>query len=175
MPPFDSPAHSAVALAASAYTPDESWSTARLIRHVRDRYHRVHESDLADAIAMAARVEAAHSASAECPHGLTDALEALLEHLEIHHQKEEGVLFPAMLRGGGRALAKVIGHMDVEHGDTLRLLERVRAAAHAYATPPYACTTWRLLYTLCRKLDADLCEHMRLESSVLFRRFAAAA
>lgn len=173
MPPLDSLAfETSRTPAPCADAPDDSWSTGRLINHIRQRYHRVHESELADAIALAHKVEAVHSTAPLCPHGLADVLEALLEHLEVHHQKEEGVLFPAMLRGGGRAVAKVVRHMDVEHDDTIGLLDRMRAAAHGYAAPAHACTTWGLLYTLCRKLDSDLREHMRLENSVLFRRFA---
>jgi regulator of cell morphogenesis and NO signaling len=148
--------------------------TGRLIAHIIERYHNTHERELADAIVLAARVEGVHSGDEACPHGLADHLQLMLDEMEAHHQKEEAVIFPAMLRGVGPALRMPLARMMSEHNDIRDQVGVLAALTRGFQAPPHACTSWKLLYTLARKLDADLREHMHLENNVLFRRYAGA-
>ncbi|MFZ5730047.1 MAG: hemerythrin domain-containing protein, partial [Pseudomonadota bacterium] len=91
---------------------------------------------------------------------------------EGHQQKEEAVLFPVMLRGGGPMIAFPIERMVAEHLDVGEQLEELARLTTDFAPPPGACTTWRALYEMCRKLDADLREHIHLENNMLFPQFA---
>ena len=161
---------------AAAVSPETAapGDTGRLIAHIVERYHNTHERELADAIVLATRVEAAHSADEACPHGLADHLQLMLDEMEAHHQKEEAVIFPAMLRGMGAALRMPLARMTSEHDEIRDQLRTLAALTRGFEAPAHACTSWTLLYGLCRKLDADLREHLHLENNVLFRRFAGA-
>jgi iron-sulfur cluster repair protein YtfE (RIC family) len=71
-----------------------------LITFILDRYHETHRWELAELQPLAMQVEAAHAAHPDCPSGLADFLHETLEELEAHMQKEEQMLFPALLAGG---------------------------------------------------------------------------
>lgn len=148
--------------------PDEP---ERLIDHIVERYHEVHRREFPDAIEAARRVEAVHDGHADCPHGLADLLAAMFEELESHQQKEERMLFPMMRAGGRKMTGLPIRRMLLEHDEVARRLEQLARLTADFSPPPDACSTWRALYTACRKLDADLREHMRLENDVLFPQY----
>jgi regulator of cell morphogenesis and NO signaling len=78
-----------------------------LIDHIRTRYHDTHRRELPELIALARKVETAHATDANTPHGLTDALEAMIPELEAHMREEEELLFPAVRAGGVAALRGV--------------------------------------------------------------------
>jgi len=142
-----------------------------LIELIQTRYHDTHRREFPEAIALARKVEAVHVAEPECPRGLADLLALMLDDLESHQQREEQVLFP-MLRAGGSPMVRFpIARMMAEHLDVEEQLIRLRTLTHDFASPPGACDTWRALTQLCRKLDADLREHMRLENEELFAPF----
>jgi regulator of cell morphogenesis and NO signaling len=142
-----------------------------LIAHIILRYHDAHRREFPAAIAMARKIEAVHADAPACPHGLADLLTLMLDDLESHQQREERVLFP-MLRGGGGPMARFpISRMMAEHSDVEDQLRLLRAATHDFTDPPGACGSWRALTRLCRKLDEDLREHMRLEDEALFAPF----
>lgn len=144
---------------------------ARLIGHIVERFHQTHRREFPEAIALARRVEAAHAADPTCPHGLSDLLAMMFDDLEGHQQREEQVLFP-LLQAGGSPLARFpIARMMTEHADVEAQLDRLRSLTRDFSQPPGACATWSALSRICRKLDADLREHMRLESTVLFAPF----
>lgn len=144
-----------------------------LIEHILERYHAVHRREFPEAIRMARRVEAVHREAEACPYGLADHLSLMADDLEDHQQKEEAVLFPAMLSGGGPMLRFPIARMMAEHVEVGAQLETLARLTTDFEPPEGACTTWRALYAACAKLDADLREHMHLENKVLFPMFVA--
>lgn len=142
-----------------------------LIELILTRYHETHRREFPEAIRLARKVEAVHAADPECPRGLADHLAFMADDLESHQQREELVLFPMMLNGGSPMIRMPISRMMAEHLDVEDQLTRLRALTHDHAAPPGACHTWQALARACRKLDADLREHMRLENEVLFEHF----
>jgi regulator of cell morphogenesis and NO signaling len=142
-----------------------------LIGHILSRYHEVHRREFPEAIALARKVEAVHAADLECPRGLADHLTLMLDDLESHQRREEQVLFPMLLGGGGPMARFPIGRMMAEHRDVDDQLDRLRALTREFACPPQACRSWQALALACRKLDADLREHMRLEDEDVFAPF----
>lgn len=144
---------------------------AGLIDLIQTRYHDTHRREFPQAIALARKVEAVHTAEPECPHGLADLLALMLDDLESHQRREEQVLFPMLMAGGSSMVRFPIARMMAEHVDVEEQLVRLRTLTHDFANPPEACETWRALTRLCRKLDADLREHMRLENEELFAAF----
>lgn len=142
-----------------------------LIELIQTRYHDTHRREFPEAIALARKVEAVHVAEPECPRGLADLLALMLDDLEGHQRREEQVLFPMLLAGGNPMVRFPIARMMAEHLDVEEQLIRLRTLTHDFANPLGACATWRALNQLCRKLDADLREHMRLENEDLFGPF----
>ncbi|MBX3485862.1 hemerythrin domain-containing protein [Phenylobacterium sp.] len=144
---------------------------AGLIELIQVRYHDTHRREFPEAIRLARKVEAVHAADPGCPKGLADLLALMLDDLESHQRREEQVLFPMLAAGGGPMVRFPIARMMAEHVDVDGQLASLRAITHDFAEPEAACDAWRELMRLCRKLDADLREHMRLENEQLFAAF----
>lgn len=152
-------------------SPDAPTAPPALIAHILRRYHEVHMAEFPEAIGLARRVEAVHGAHPRCPTGIADHLALMADDLEGHQRKEEGVLFPMMLNGGSPMIAHPIARMTDEHRDVVEQLRQLAVMTNDFTPPEGACTSWRALYAMCSKLDADLREHMRLENDVLFPQF----
>jgi regulator of cell morphogenesis and NO signaling len=115
-----------------------------------------------------------HVADAECPDGLADHLALMADELAGHQRKEEAALFPMMRHGGGPMVRIAIARMQAEHRDVVEQLTRLAVITKDFTPPQEACRTWRALNQLCRKIDRELREHMRLEDAILFPHFAGA-
>jgi regulator of cell morphogenesis and NO signaling len=61
--------------------------------------------------------------------------------------------------------------MLAEHVDVVEQLDELARLTTDFTPPQGACTTWRALYEMCRKLDEDLREHMHIENNILFPKF----
>lgn len=141
--------------------------TTRLILHIRDRYHRALVGVIEDAVALATACEAAHSREDFWPHGLCDRLVEILEALEHHQQREDAVVFPLLLADKPQA-AEAARIMEAEHARIRRLLDALLVLTQGFKVPAQACASWRVLYVLCCKINADIREQMRLEEGELF-------
>lgn len=162
------------AAARAAVEADNTWADAPasvLIEHIKTRYHAVHLQELPRLRDLAAKVEAAHHDKPNVPSGLATLLARLLAEIRIHQQREEIVLFPLLLKGGGPVAASTIQIMRAEHGDhgtTLALIDKI---THDREAPPEACTTWRALYLGLTMFRDDLMMHVHLENNILFPRY----
>ena len=146
--------------------------TAGLIELILTRYHETHRREFPEAIALARKVEAVHAGTPDCPRGLADHLALMFDDLESHQLREEQVLFPMILAGGSPMIRFPIARMMAEHEDVEGQLRDLARLTGDFTHPADACGKWRALIQLCRKLDDDLREHMRLENEVLFAPFA---
>ncbi|MBB5539500.1 iron-sulfur cluster repair di-iron protein [Rhizobium giardinii] len=162
----------ALAQAAGRDAPEE---TLPLIAHLITRYHATHRTELAFLIPLAQKVERVHSDHPSAPTGLAETLITLQDELESHMMKEEQVLFPMMQRGGSPAISHPIRQMRDEHDHEARHLQAIEHITHGFALPPEACGSWTALYIGLRKFTDDLIAHMRIENTILFPRFNAAA
>lgn len=142
-----------------------------LIDHILQRYHAVHRRELPELWALARRVESTHAAHPACPSGLSSLLSAMLDELEYHMMREEQVLFPALLAGGGGCAPFALRKMRLEHDDHQVRLAQLRALTQSFVPPSDACASWRTLYEGCRKLCGDLGRHIAIENDVLFKMF----
>jgi regulator of cell morphogenesis and NO signaling len=146
--------------------------SAQLIEHIKTRYHAVHLRELTWLIRLAGKVEAAHRHSAVVPAGLVDVLARLRAEMTLHQKREEVVLFPMMLAGGGPMIAAAIATMRAEHEDHGASLSAIDRLTHGRTAPDDACATWRALCTGLTKFHNDLVMHVHLENNILFPRFA---
>ena len=145
--------------------------TPALIDHILERFHERHREQLPELIRLARRVESVHGDRPECPLGLADHLENMLQELESHMQKEEMVLFPMLQRGQTDLAAMPIQVMRHEHDHHGGELAKLEALTNGITLPRGACNTWRALYLGLQTLRQDLMEHIHLENNILFPRF----
>lgn len=144
-----------------------------LVDHIRRRFHQAQRQVLDDAIALAAAGGRRHRRDDLWPHGLADDLAALLEAWEAHQLREEAVVFPAVLQGRDeRAVA--VDQARRDHAELKRSLTRLVRRTSGFRPPDHACPTWRLLYLLCARLEAELLAQMSLEEQTLYGERPAA-
>ncbi|MEZ6037882.1 MAG: iron-sulfur cluster repair protein YtfE [Planctomycetota bacterium] len=154
---------------AAAFDPGAADARA-LIEHILATYHQPHRAELPRLLAMAQKVERVHGDKPECPRGLAALLQRIGDELELHMQKEEQVLFPALLAGDGRLMAPAMRAMELEHDDHGRNLEQLRELTADFTPPAIACNTWRALFLGLAELELQLMQHIHLENHVLFPR-----
>lgn len=146
-------------------------STGALIEHIKTRYHLVHLQELPQLHDLAAKVEVVHRDNPNVPAGLHDVLARLTAEVRVHQQREEVVLFPMLLQGGGALAASAIQVMRAEHDNHGAALELIDEITNNRTAPAEACTTWRALYLGLTKLRDDMMMHVHLENNVLFPRY----
>ncbi len=140
---------------------------AALTLFIEQNYHAPHREKLPDLAALALRVERVHAADPAVPAGLSSLLEELMSELEIHMQKEERILFPA-IRQGVLNVAGPIAVMRADHQDHVTRVARIRALINDLTLPEDACRSWTSLYAGLGEFLDDLAEHVRLEDDILF-------
>ncbi len=154
--------------------PTEAWtnrSLSSLIDHIVSHYHERLRRDLPGLIESAEKIERVHGSKDSCPKGLAEHLRNMRAEIEQHLEKEEQVLFPAIVAGArGTRVQMPIRVMMHEHDDHGVNLERMRRIATGFVPPSEACKTWRALYASLEKLEAELMEHIHLENNLLFPR-----
>ncbi|WP_020410831.1 iron-sulfur cluster repair protein YtfE [Hahella ganghwensis] len=151
---------------------DQDWANANrndLIDHILRRYHARHREQLPELIYLARRVEQVHGQRPECPVGLADHLNNMLNELESHMQKEENVLFPLLQQGiDGMQVNGPVSVMRFEHDQHGEALTTLADLTNDIQLPKGACNTWRALYSGLNQLRDDLMQHIHLENNILF-------
>ena len=160
-----SPAVIRGAFAANAAAPSD---VPALIDHIVERYHQTHLRELPYTINLARRVEQLYPSDPNCPVGLADHLTALERDLAAHQWREETILFPLARIGTPRCLDFVTRRMMTDHADVELEVIRPQQLTKGYRPSFQAPFCWQALSFMCRKLEADLREHTRLENEVLY-------
>ena len=157
--------------------PATHWELAPMpavVNHIVNHYHRRLRAALPQLVDMARTVEARHWDKVSCPVGLRALLEHVQRSVLDHLEKEEAILFPAIVHRAGAYVSAPVSVMELEHEHHKADLLRIRALTSDLTPPAEACTTWRALYTGLQQLEQELMEHIHLENNVLFRRALAA-
>lgn len=149
----------------------EEDSVEALIAFILDRFHETHRRELPQLQTLARKVEAVHAGHADCPDGLAAFLGETLLELDAHMQKEERMLFPALLAGGAGCAPFAMRRMRHEHAEHDARLRELQRRTNGFTPPQGACGTWVELYAGCRKLHDDLRAHIDTENNVLFPMF----
>jgi regulator of cell morphogenesis and NO signaling len=155
----------------------ESASLGDLIAHIEQTHHAFTRDHLARMASLLRSLDAVGTpVSAE----LRDCCNEMEADLIPHLMKEERILFPYIVqlesstsrppRSCFGSVANPIGMMNFEHDTLAVLLARVRVLTENYH-PDSACSVeMATLYRVLESLDADLVQHMHLESDFLFPR-----
>lgn len=169
--------------AAKAGEPGErDWNQAplaELAAHIVDRHHRYLKAELPRLSNWLTAVRKAHDATdGPTLRALEYTYTAMRDELEMHMQKEEMILFPAIQGTSSHpcfgSVANPIRVMEHEHDSAGRALREMRSLTSGYQAPPHACNTFRALYAGLAELEKDLHLHIHLENNILFPRALAA-
>lgn len=157
--------------------PPSQWADAplfELTRHVVDTHHVFTRNELDRLGPMISKVARVHGDKHPYMVALVSVFDAFAQELADHMMKEERVLFPAIeaLESGrpGMNPAMPIRMMNGEHESCGADLARMRALTHDFTLPPGGCNTFRAVLSGLEELEADLFEHIHLESNILFPR-----
>ncbi len=155
-------------------------STPALIARIVDRHHGYLRKAAPEIVRLAQKVAEVHRERDPRLPALARRVEALFEKIERHLDREEQVLFPALLARGARAAAAGEGSEQVErelaamlddHEDVGAGLAEIRTLAGDYRAPEWACPTYRALLDRLAELEGDVHRHVHLENNVLMPRF----
>jgi regulator of cell morphogenesis and NO signaling len=152
-------------------------SSAALVARIVDRHHGYLRKALPYIGPIAAKVARVHGPRDPGLQTLEETFQGLAASLGPHLDDEEEVLFPALLARGRDpgVLGRELGRMRQEHLQVGDLLSRIRTLTRGFATPDWACNTYRVLMAELNALEADILEHVHLENHVLAPRFEAPA
>lgn len=143
-----------------------------LITHIVEKHHGFLQRELPRLHAMAQRVAQRHGGHTPSLIEVFHVFDTMAVELDLHMQKEEMALFPAIeALFGERAsppLDAPIECMIQEHSDAGDCLARLRELTSGFVPPPEACNTYRALFAGLAELETDLHTHIHLENSVLF-------
>lgn len=167
--------------------PERDWTHAPmsdLIAHIRGRFHEPLRRELPRLGHMLVKVVSRHGDNHPETLSIQETFNQLHVELLHHMQKEDQVLFPAIvsLEAGSPAppagwswIDQPIDVMEAEHEDAGQALTRMRELTRGYAPPEGACPTFRGLYYGLAELERDMHVHIHLENNVLFPRAASLA
>ena len=146
---------------------------ADLIRHIVQAYHFPLREELPRLESMARKVARVHGD--KDPVRLGDLLRTFLSlkaELDDHMDREEEVLFPAILQHGNTDGLPISTFID-DHAEAGQALARLRELTGDYRVPDRACNTWRALWHGLEALERSLHLHIHLENNVLFPKLRA--
>ncbi len=144
-----------------------------LVDYIMERHHGFLRQELPRIYAMSERVARVHGGHTPSLVEVFQVFSELAEELTSHTEKEEEVLFPAIVRlcEGAAApmpLAPSVTRMMEEHEETGIALSRLRELTNGFTPPPEACNTYRALFAGLAELEEDVQAHIHLENNVLF-------
>lgn len=157
------------------------WRTAplgELVRHILDVHHTFTWNELPRVDFLSEKVARVHGERHPELLELRQIVVDLVAELSGHMQKEEQVLFPYVeALSAGTATAPPFGTvtapirmMNDEHEQAGEMLAAIRRVTHDLAPPADACGSYRALYAALAELEADLHQHIHLETNILFPR-----
>lgn len=156
-------------------------SLSELIGYIVEVHHSCLQSELPLLGRVIANLDDFHGARHPEFRPLRRALARLIAELPAHMQKEEAVLFPAILRMEQAVNAKEvlptspfgsvrnpIWMMEQEHDAMASILSEVRTLTGDYADQDLE--MFRVVSQALQPLETDLHEHIHLENNILFPR-----
>ncbi|HET7571072.1 MAG TPA: DUF542 domain-containing protein [Gaiellaceae bacterium] len=143
-------------------------TTAQLCAHVVAVHHARLREELPRIAGLLDKVVRAHGPQDPRLAEARDAFAELRDELERHTAEEEDVLFPALVSGGGAAVAS----FEDDHAAAGALLARLSELTDGYDAEAALCNTHRATLHALAELQDDLHRHIHEENNVLFPRVA---
>jgi regulator of cell morphogenesis and NO signaling len=161
----------------------QALSQTELITHIVDKHHAFTREELVRLEALLAKVSGVHGENHPELFQIQHHFGKLRGELEPHMLKEEGVLFPYIVRleeaawanqtlspPPFRTVQNPVRVMMAEHDGAGYILGRMREASSGYAVPRDGCISYKTLYSALTAMEVDLHQHIHLENNILFPR-----
>ena len=107
---------------------------------------------------------------------LSQELDAFLDDLYHHLDKEEKQLFPATKNEQeltSKQVDQLIQFLISEHEDSGKELQQLRKITQNYTLPANACNSYTSLFSQIESFESDLLQHIHLENNILFPKLLA--
>lgn len=107
---------------------------------------------------------------------LSQELDAFLDDLYHHLDKEEKQLFPATKNEQeltSKQVEQLIQFLISEHEDSGKELQQLRKITQNYTLPANACNSYTSLFSQIESFESDLLQHIHLENNILFPKLLA--
>lgn len=107
---------------------------------------------------------------------LSKELDAFLDDLYHHLDKEEKQLFPATKNEQeltSKQVEQLIQFLISEHEDSGKELQQLRKITQNYTLPANACNSYTSLFSQIESFESDLLQHIHLENNILFPKLLA--
>lgn len=158
-----------------------NWPLDKLSEHIVTTHHQYVVGALPMLYELTAKVARVHGDKHPELLKIAQHFNAVAQELEMHMQKEEGMLFPYITkmaqaqRNGSAMPIPVFGTienpirmMDAEHESAGGGMESIAELSDNYTPPLDACTSYRVLFAKLSEFEQDLHQHVHLESNILF-------
>ena len=121
-------------------------------------------------IELAGQVEVLFAAHESVPAGLGEHLQSMRVGLHRHIEREEQVVFPAVLAGNADEIRGAIRDLELDHQSMEKALSRVRELTGDLKSPDDANEEWSDLYLSLIAVEARIQRHAQIEDQILFPR-----
>ena len=158
-------------------------SAASIVQRLLREHRRWRSKDFPFISYLFDQAQSVEGGQAPCLAPLRSAFHRLYAEMEGHMNREESVLFPAILDAqteaetAGKSFGSIrnpIGMVEQEHDWEAERLEKMRELARDYQLPENADEKLRMLFRELEALEAAMHAHTHLESSILFANALAA-
>lgn len=155
------------------------WPTEKLINHIVDKHHVYVANTIEQLTPLLNKVEMVHGGWRPELVEVNRLFREVANELIPHMQKEERILFPAILElsignfSAGERFGSVqnpINMMEHEHDVAGDLMKRIAELTENYSLPKGACATYTVVYKVLNEFEQDLHTHIHLENNILFPR-----
>ena len=149
------------------------WDPAFLADYICNVHHRYIRQTAPVLENLAVKVAGRHGVQHPELIQLSKGIRDFLQHLLVHLDKEEQILFPAIRQmnvnsGSPVAVGAPIRVMEKEHQEAGDELKHFRKLTRDYSLPSDACESYTYLFSKIKEFEEDLFQHIHLENNILF-------
>lgn len=164
----------------TASAPESDWTQATLtalVGHIVETHHAYMREAVPRLLHLSQKVARVHGDNHPELIEVASIYQAFNAEITAHMEKEELILFPAILRleaGVDRfPVNNPIRVMEAEHDSAGRDFERMRALTNDFTPPEDGCNSYRALFAGLEEMELDLFSHIHKENNILFPRAIA--
>lgn len=159
----------------------DQWDLDALVGHILARHHQYVRDALPMLDELTTKVARVHGERHPELVEIAEYYDAVAQELQMHMQKEEGILFPyinkmamanrtesSMPNPAFGTIENPIRMMEAEHESAGGALAEIRRLSNDFTPPEDACTSYRVLFAKLSEFEQDLHQHVHLENNILF-------
>jgi len=154
----------------------KDWDTDFLSDYIKNVHHRYVREKGPIIQELAHKVADVHAQQHPELVSLSKELDAFLDDLYHHLDKEEKQLFPAIKNEQeltSKQVDQLIQFLISEHEDSGKELQQLRKITENYTLPANACNSYTSLFSQIESFESDLLQHIHLENNILFPKLLA--